>query len=81
MAPLSIIEWIISLVKCHKNASNQWKELAFDFPLIGEYLVCKVGDKTKILIGDDVIMGCENNIILLVDLVQHLCGHGLNALN
>jgi len=41
------------------------------FPVIGSYMEWRVGDGTKIRVGEDSIMGCLRNIFLPDEIIHH----------
>jgi hypothetical protein len=53
ITPGSIEEWIRKDIKGHRGASIVWKSIARALPLIGKWLVWKIGRENKIKIGED----------------------------
>ena len=57
--PLNILEWIRSPVKKKKCISICWKAVLWDFDIIGNFLVWKIGNRTVVHIGVDPWIGCK----------------------
>lgn len=51
--PFTVEEWIRLPTKTYQNASIIWKVVVFAFPLIKDWLVWKVGDGTRMRLGED----------------------------
>ena len=49
----SVVDWIRKETKWVLNASNYWEVLTVDFPLVGAFLVWKIGNESEIRIGKD----------------------------
>ena len=49
--PMNIIEWIRSPIKRKNNISICWKAVLWDFDIIGDFLVWKIGNGNVIRIG------------------------------
>jgi len=63
---LSVIEWFRQLNKSSKG-SIVWKALVEAFPLVGEWVVWKIGDGKNARVGEDPWLGVGNNIQYLHD--------------
>ena len=57
--PLTILDWIRVPVKKKKNISICWKVVLWDFDVIGNNLVWKVGNGVDLRIGIDPWVGCK----------------------
>jgi hypothetical protein len=79
---ISLLEWICSPNKSfEKNGTIIWKSIINSFHIIGDWLIWKVGNGSKVLIGKDPWIGCANSHILPEELVNFLNQRGYFYLN
>jgi len=77
----TIIEWIINSNKATHNGSTIWKSLLNSFPIIGNWLIWKVGIGSKVFIGRDPWIGSSNQHLLLENIILVLNHQGFYYLN
>jgi hypothetical protein len=77
---LTVIEWLRQLNKSSKG-SIVWKALVEAFPLVGEWVVWKIGDRKNIRVGEDPWLGARNNFRLSPPLIQSLQTNNIHSLH
>lgn len=70
------MEWIKKLVKKVQNSFVIWKSILNAFPLIEKWLIWKIRNGSKFLLGKDPWIGCNENHVLSDNLVHALNGGG-----
>jgi hypothetical protein len=63
-------DWIRSPTKSHQNALIVWKVVILAFPLVGRWLIWKVGRGNKVRLGEDPWVGYGVSYRLSENLVQ-----------
>jgi len=58
---LFVSEWFREPTKSSKG-SIVWKALVDDFPLVGNWIVWRIGNRTKVRLGEDLWLGVGNNL-------------------
>jgi hypothetical protein len=81
LPPTVYLDWIRSPNKSAKKGTIIWKAIINSFHIIGDWLIWKIGDDSKVLIGKDPWIGCANNHLLPEELVISLNQRGFFYLN
>lgn len=72
--------WSRRRPKSHQNISIVWKAIVLAFPLVGKWLVWKVGKGNKVTLQEDHWLGCGDSFRLSRNLFQTLQEKGLYKL-
>jgi hypothetical protein len=80
ISPESIEEWVRKPIRHSHNASIIWKVVVMAFPLIGNWLVWKIGRGNKVQIGLDPWIGSNDAYRLPHHLVMDLKSQGYHTL-
>jgi hypothetical protein len=64
-----------------KNGTIIWKAIINYFHIVGDWLIWKIGNGSKVLIGKDPWIVCSNNHLLPEDLITSLNHRGFYYLN
>jgi hypothetical protein len=60
------VDWIRKHDKKVSNGSIIWKAIIKAFPLIGKWLMWKIGNGVQVSIGKDPWIGSNNNLYSLI---------------
>jgi hypothetical protein len=77
---LSVIEWFRQPKKSSKG-SIVWKDMVEAFPLVGDWVVWKIGDKKKVRVGEDPWLGAGNYFRLSLPLILSLRNKNIDSLH
>jgi hypothetical protein len=58
-----------------------WKALVEAFPLVGDWVVWKIGDGKKVRVGEDPWLGAGNYFRLSPPLIQSLRNNNIHSLH
>lgn len=70
--PDSLDDWLINPVKSMQNIYIIWKAVVVAFPLVGNWLIWRVGRGTKMKVGLDPWIGCGEDYRLPAHIIIHL---------
>jgi hypothetical protein len=77
---LFVIEWFKQPIKSSKG-SIVWKDLVEAFPLVGDWVVWKIGDEKKFRVGEDPWLGPGKNFRLSPPLILSLRNKNIHSLH
>jgi hypothetical protein len=76
---ISLLEWIRSTNKSYQKWNYHLESPHKFFPIIGDWLIWKVGKGSNILIGKDPWIGCSNKHMLPEALILSLNQRGFSS--
>jgi len=77
----TIVDWIRNPIKKLQNDSIFWKYILDVFPLIGNWMIWKIGDGAQVLIEKDPWIGYKENHIIPYHLFHDIYRNGSYYLN
>ena len=74
------MEWFKNPNKTNKNGSIGWKALILEFSLFGSWIAWRIGNGTRVKVGEDPWVGPGEEYRLSDQVIQHLRIHRITFL-